>query len=67
METTIKIAGMTCGHCEGKVNSELGKIFGVTDVKAAAADGLAIVTSADALNSEEVSRAVAIAGYKVLV
>jgi len=67
MQTTIKIQGMSCGHCEGKVNTELGKISGVTEVKAVAADGLAIVTSADALNTEEVSQAVATAGYKVLV
>lgn len=67
METTIKIVGMTCGHCEGKVNTELGKISGVTAVKAVAADGLAIVTSVDVLNTEEVSRAVSLAGYKVLV
>lgn len=65
METTIKISGMTCGHCEGKVSAELGKIAGVSGVKAVAADGVAIVTSAEALNMEEVSRAVVTAGYKI--
>ena len=67
MQTTIKIQGMSCGHCEGKVNTELGKISGVTEVKAIAADGLAIVTSTNALNSDEVSLAVSTAGYQVLV
>jgi len=67
MQTTIKIQGMSCGHCEGKVNTELGKISGVTEVKAIAADGLAIITSTDALNPDEVSLAVSTAGYLVLV
>lgn len=57
---------MTCGHCEGRVNTELGKISGVTEVKAVAADGVAVITSTDALNSEEISQAVATAGYKVI-
>jgi copper chaperone CopZ len=66
MQTTIKIKGMTCGHCEGRVNTELGKISGVTEVKAVAADGVAVITSTDALNSEEISQAVIKAGYKVI-
>ena len=66
MQTTIKIKGMTCGHCEGRVNTELGKISGVSEVKAVAADGVAVVTSAEALNSAEVFQAVTAAGYKVI-
>ena len=66
MQTTVKIKGMTCGHCEGRVNTELGKISGVTEVKAVAADGVAVITSSEALNSEEISQAVITAGYKVV-
>lgn len=66
MQTTIKIKGMTCSHCEGRVNTELGKISGVTEVKAVAADGVAVITSSEALNSEDISQAVATAGYKVI-
>lgn len=66
MQTTVKIKGMTCGHCEGRVNTELGKISGVTEVKAVAADGVAIITSGDVLNAEEISQAVIAAGYKVV-
>ena len=66
MQTTIKIKGMTCGHCEGRVNTELGKISGVSEVKAVAADGVAVVTSTEALNSAEVLQAVSAAGYKVI-
>lgn len=57
---------MTCGHCEGRVNTELGKISGVTEVKAVAADGVAIITSGEVLNAEEISQAVITAGYKVI-
>ncbi len=57
---------MTCGHCEGRVNTELGKISGVTEVKAVAADGVAVITSSEALNSEDISQAVTTAGYKVV-
>lgn len=67
MQTTIKIKGMTCGHCEGRVNTELGKISGVTEVKAVAADGEAVITSSEALNTEEISQAVTTAGYKVIL
>ena len=57
---------MTCGHCEERVNTELGKISGVTEVKAVAADGVAVITSSEALNSEDISQAVTKAGYKVV-
>ena len=66
MQTTIKIQGMSCGHCEGKVNAELGKLSGVSEVKAVAAEGVAIITSTDTLNADEVSRAVSAAGYQVV-
>jgi len=66
MQTTIKIKGMTCGHCEGRVNTELGKISGVSEVKAVASDGVAVVTSTEPLNSAEVLQAVSAAGYKVI-
>ncbi len=66
MQTTIKIQGMSCGHCEGKVNTELGKLLGVSEVKAVAAEGIAIITSTDTLNTDEVSRAVSAAGYQVV-
>ena len=66
MQTTIKIQGMSCGHCEGKVNTELGKLLGVSEVKAVATEGIAIITSTDTLNADEVSRAVSTAGYQVV-
>ncbi len=57
---------MTCGHCEGRVSSELGKIVGVTNVKAIAADGLALITSEGDIDASLISQAVHVAGYKVI-
>jgi len=66
MEMSVKISGMTCGHCEGRVSSELGKIAGVTSVKAIAEDGLALITSDSEIDALLISQAVHVAGYKVL-
>ncbi len=66
METTVKISGMTCGHCEGRVSAEIGKIDGVSSVKAIASDGIAIISSDSELDVAQISQAVHVAGYKVL-
>ncbi|MEU9114688.1 heavy-metal-associated domain-containing protein [Streptomyces sp. NPDC048483] len=63
--TTYKVAGMTCGHCEGAVASEIDEIEGVTSVQAVAATGLVTVTSAGALDDEAVRAAVDEAGYEL--
>ncbi len=65
-QTSVKIQGMTCGHCEGRVNTELGKIGGVTEVKASAGDSQAVITSDAVLDGEAISQAVIAAGYRVL-
>jgi copper chaperone CopZ len=64
--TTVKIKGMTCGHCEGRVNTELGKLIGVTEVKASADAAEAVITSSSELDSEQVSAAIIAAGYRVI-
>ena len=64
--TPVKIKGMTCGHCEGRVNTELGKLAGVTEVKASADTAEAVITSSSELDSEQVSAAVIAAGYRVI-
>jgi len=64
-ETIVKITGMTCGHCEGRVTAELSKLEGVSEVKANAADAQAVITSSGALDADAISRAVIAAGYQV--
>lgn len=31
-QTVLLVPGMTCGHCEAAVKTEVGKVAGVTDV-----------------------------------
>ncbi|MFE7298092.1 MULTISPECIES: heavy-metal-associated domain-containing protein [unclassified Streptomyces] len=63
--TTYKVTGMTCGHCEGAVSSEIGEIAGVSSVQAVAATGLVTVTSEAPLDEAAVRAAVDEAGYEL--
>ncbi|MFJ5802759.1 heavy-metal-associated domain-containing protein [Streptomyces decoyicus] len=64
--TTYKVTGMTCGHCEGAVTSELGGLAGVSSVQAVAATGLVTVTSKAPLDEDAVRAAVDEAGYELV-
>ncbi|MFJ6749868.1 heavy-metal-associated domain-containing protein [Streptomyces sp. NPDC091266] len=64
--TTYKVTGMTCGHCEGAVKSEIAEIAGVSSVHAAAASGVVTVTSRSPLDDEAVRAAVDEAGYELV-
>ncbi|KIZ18843.1 heavy-metal-associated domain-containing protein [Streptomyces natalensis] len=64
--TTYRVTGMTCGHCEGAVSSEIDEIEGVTSVQAVAATGLVTVTSTAPLDDEAVRAAVDEAGYELV-
>lgn len=64
--TTYKVSGMTCGHCEGAISSEVSGIAGVTSVKAVAATGLVTVSSTAPLDEEAVRAAVDEAGYELV-
>ncbi|MBO9625195.1 MAG: heavy-metal-associated domain-containing protein [Microbacterium sp.] len=61
--TTYAVTGMTCGHCEGSVRSEVAKLDGVTGIQVSAADGSLVVTSDAALDDAAVLAAVDEAGY----
>ncbi|WP_419995207.1 heavy-metal-associated domain-containing protein [Streptomyces boninensis] len=63
--TTYQVKGMSCGHCEGAVSSELRELAGVTDVKAVAATGEVTVTSEAPLDEADVRAAVDEAGYEL--
>ncbi|MEV4437121.1 heavy-metal-associated domain-containing protein [Streptomyces sp. NPDC049555] len=66
MTTTVyKVTGMTCGHCESAVTSELSALEGVTSVQAVAATGLVTVDSAAPLDEAAVRAAVDEAGYEL--
>ncbi|GAA1236110.1 copper chaperone CopZ [Microbacterium phyllosphaerae] len=64
--TTYSVTGMTCGHCEGSVRSEVAKLDGVTGIEVSAASGSLVVTSATELDDAAVFAAVDEAGYSAV-
>ncbi|MFE4590195.1 heavy-metal-associated domain-containing protein [Streptomyces laurentii] len=64
--TVYQVKGMTCGHCEGAVNSEISEIEGVSSVASVSATGLVTVVSAAPLDEEAVRAAVDEAGYELV-
>lgn len=59
------VSGMTCGHCESAVSSEISAIDGVISVQAVAARGLVTVVSEAPLAEAAVRDAVDEAGYEL--
>lgn len=62
--TTYSVTGMTCGHCEGSVRSEVSQLPGVTGVEVSAATGRLAVTADGPLDDAAVIAAVDEAGYQ---
>lgn len=64
-EITFNVPGMTCGHCENAVKTEVGKVQGVASV---AVDlGTKVVTvQGDALNRDAIVAAIDEAGFEVV-
>jgi len=56
---------MTCGHCEGRVMTELKKISGVSEVVASAEAAHAVITADHEIAQSEISAAVLASGYKL--
>ncbi|SDK97404.1 heavy-metal-associated domain-containing protein [Streptomyces indicus] len=63
--TVYQVKGMTCGHCEGAVSSEISELPGVTSVKAVTSTGQVTVISEAPLDDEAVRAAVDEAGYEL--
>jgi copper chaperone len=61
--TEFQVTGMTCGHCEAAVRSEVSRIAGVTDVEVSAKTGRLAVTSQVPVDAAAVASAVDEAGY----
>ncbi len=65
MKTTLKIEGMMCPHCSGRVKKELEALAGVTLAEVSHESGEAIVTH-DGVSADALKSTVENAGYKVL-
>ncbi|MCZ7628785.1 MAG: cation transporter [Microthrixaceae bacterium] len=63
---TVKVSGMTCGHCVAAVTEEISKIDGVTGVSADLESGRVEVTSESPVDRALVKAAVDEAGYELV-
>ena len=61
MKKTIKIEGMMCGHCSGRVEA----MAGVETAEVSHETGMAAVTLNGHVSDEALAKAVTDAGYKV--
>lgn len=61
--TEYQVTGMTCGHCEGSVRTEVSQVPGVTGVEVSAQSGQLTVTSEQPVDDAAVVAAVDEAGY----
>ncbi len=64
--TTYKVSGMTCGHCEQSVTTELTGLDGVTGVDVDLESGNVKVTSASPIDEAAVRAAVEEAGFELV-
>ena len=65
--TTITVDGMTCGHCVNAVQTEVGKLDGVTDVAVDLASGQVTIVADEAPDAGALREAVEEAGYEVRI
>ena len=63
---TLSVPGMSCGHCEAAVKSEVGKVVGVEAVDVDL-DSKDVVVTGDPLDLDAIVAAVDEAGYQASV
>jgi len=66
MKKTIKIEGMTCMHCVGRVKEALESVSGVTSVEVSLENNSALISFEEDVSNEKIKGIVSEAGYKVL-
>ena len=66
MEKTIKIEGMMCPHCSGRVHEALEANDAIANAVVSHETGTAVVTLAAEISDDELTRIVEGAGYKVI-
>lgn len=62
-EFTLKIEGMTCGHCSSRVQKALAQLPGVVSAAVDLETGTAAVSTAGAVAAADLVAAVETAGY----
>lgn len=61
----LKVSGMHCGHCEGRVNAAALSVSGVQEAKANAKKNEVVLKMVDAHPLPAVREAIKQAGYEV--
>ncbi|HWG91981.1 MAG TPA: heavy metal-associated domain-containing protein [Candidatus Thermoplasmatota archaeon] len=61
--TTLRVEGMTCGHCQGRVEKALAAVPGVTKAQVDLAGGKATVVHGKEATPDALVKAVEGAGY----
>ena len=67
MTTTLRVAGMSCGHCVRFVSDELEAVPGVVSVAVDLATSLVTVVSDRVVDPAVLQAAIEAAGYEVAV
>lgn len=66
MKKTIRIEGMSCGHCTARVTKALEALAGITAVAVDLEAGTAVIEADDSVTDEILKEAIDDAGYDVL-
>ena len=61
--TTFSVTGLTCGHCERAVISEIAGVPGVDAVRVDHGSGVVTVTASRPVDRADIAQAVARAGF----
>ena len=61
-----QVTGMSCGHCESAVRTEVSKLGGVEQIDVSATSGRLVITSTQPLADADVLAAVDEAGYEAV-
>ncbi|WP_156686107.1 heavy-metal-associated domain-containing protein [Mycobacterium sp. Marseille-P9652] len=62
-----RVSGMSCGHCEAAVRSEVGRVPGVEGIDVDARSGRLVVTAAAPIDDDAVLSAVDEAGFEAVL
>lgn len=63
----FRVSGMSCGHCEAAIRSEVNQIPGVDDVTVSAATGRLVVSSTRPIAADAILGAVDEAGFEAVL
>jgi copper chaperone len=62
-----RVSGMSCGHCEAAIRSEVNQIPGVDDVTVSATTGRLVVSSTRPIAADAILGAVDEAGFEAVL